>query len=161
MKNYLVRAKIYPTVREKGCGKCGKSSCETCHNIRTTDCFNSYVTKANYKINHKFDCDSKCVIYLLSCRVCNLQYVGSTVVKFRFRWNNYRNCQRLAMSGSVPQQNYFHQHFLGEDHNGLQEDCEITIIDKTDPTDPTKREFFWIRMLKTLSPLGLNIEDGN
>ena len=51
------------------------------------------------------------------------------------------------------------QHFLSEGHHGLVNDCEITLIDKTDSSDPTRREFFWIRLLKTYYPLGLNIEE--
>ena len=50
--------------------------------------------------------------------------------------------------------------FLSEDHNGLIEDCEIIFIDKTDPSDPTRREYFWMRVLKTTAPLGLNIDEG-
>ena len=35
----------------------------------------------------------------------------------------------------------------------------VTLIDKTDPKDPTKREYYWIQTLKTKDPLGLNDED--
>ena len=38
----------------------------------------------------------------------------------------------------------------------ILEDTEITFIDKSDPSDPTRREKFWTDMLKTLYPLGLN-----
>ena len=38
-------------------------------------------------------------------------------------------------------------------------DCEITLIDKTGSSDPTRREFFWIRLLKTYYSLGLNTEE--
>ena len=44
-----------------------------------------------------------------------------------------------------------------EDHHGLLEDCEKTLIYKTDSSDPTRREFFWMYELKNLAPLGLNI----
>ena len=59
----------------------------------------------------------------------------------------------------TPPHRIFHQHVLIEGHDGLVNDCEITLIDKTDSSDPTRREFFWIRLLKTYYPLGLNIED--
>ena len=36
----------------------------------------------------------------------------------------------------------------------------VTLIDKTDGSDPTKQETFWMRVLKTLVPYGLNIENG-
>ena len=32
-------------------------------------------------------------------------------------------------------------------------------IDKTDPSEPLKRENYWKNVLKTVTPLGLNIED--
>ena len=136
------------------------SRCQTCINVKNTDTFQSFVTKESYKINHHFNCDSKCVVYLLSCKVCGLQYVGSTVDRFRLRLNNYKSCQRDAEQGRTPPQSYFHQHFLREGHHGLSNDCEIMIIDKTDASDPTRREFFWMRLLKTIYPLGLNVEDG-
>ena len=127
--------------------------------LMLTDVFQSFVTKESYKKNHKFDCDSKCIIYLFSCKACGLQYVGSTVERFRFRWNNYKNSQREKAQGVTPPQSFLHQHFLSEGHHGLVNDCEITLIDKTDSSDPTRRECFWIRLLKTYYPLGLNIEE--
>ena len=39
------------------------------------------------------------------------------------------------------------------------EDVSITLIDKTDGSDPTKRETFWMHTLKTLAPYGLNVEN--
>ena len=40
-------------------------------------------------------------------------------------------------------------------------DCEITLLDKTDSSDPTRREFFWVRVLTTIvAPLGININKG-
>ena len=35
----------------------------------------------------------------------------------------------------------------------------ITLIDKTDSSNPTKRENFWMRTLKTFAPYGLNVVD--
>ena len=61
---------------------------------------------------------------------------------------------KIASKGDTPKQNYFHQHFLCENHHGLLEDCEIRLIVRTDPSDPTKRDFFWMQKIKTLAPLG-------
>ena len=116
------------------------------------------MTKGEYRINHEFNCDSKCVIYLMTCKVCNKQYVGQTCDRFRLRFNNYASCQRKAASGGNPPQNSFHQHFLQHDHNGFLEDISIKIIDKTDPKNPTGRERFWIDRLGTMAPNGLNEE---
>ena len=68
---------------------------------------------------------------------------------------------RIASEVGTSKKNYFHQHFLSENHHGLLEDCEIRLIDKTDPSDPTRREFLSMRKLKTLAPLDLNILEGD
>ena len=39
-------------------------------------------------------------------------------------------------------------------------DCEIFFIDKTNSSDPTRRKFFCMRVLKTIAPLDLNIDEG-
>ena len=99
------------------------------------------------------------MIYLFSCKVCGIQCVGSTVERSRLRWNNYKKVGAPKHWGA-PNQNYFHQHFLSDGHNGLMNDCEIIFIDKTDCSYPIRREFFWMRVLKTMAPLGLNIDEG-
>ena len=57
-------------------------------------------------------------------------------------------------------QEYLYSHFESEGHNGFLKDVSITLIDKTDVSDPTKRETFWMHTLKTLAPYGVNVEDG-
>ena len=52
-------------------------------------------------------------------------------------------------------QRYLHEHFLSESQNGLINDVEIVLIDKTDPSDPGRREEF----CKNLAPYGLNVEE--
>ena len=44
----------------------------------------------------------------------------------------------------IHMQAFFHSNFLGEKHNGLMNDCDIVIIDKTNPAEPTIRETYWI-----------------
>ena len=85
-----------------------------------------------------------------SCKVCGIQYVAPPTDRFRLRWNNYKSCQRNAVDGRTPNQNYFHEHFLSESHNWLINDCEILFIEKTDSSHTTRREFFYMRVLKTI-----------
>ena len=33
-------------------------------------------------------------------------------------------------------------------------------VDKADPLDPARMEFFWMRVLRTITPLVLNIDEG-
>ena len=132
---------------------------QVCKSIQVNDTFSSFATKSAYKINNNFNCNSKCLIYLLSCKTCGKQYTGKTVDKFRSRWNNYKTDARKAASGNIGscKQQFLENHFLQDDRHGFL-DVEVTLIDKTQASDPTKREYYWIRTLKTLYPDGLNLE---
>ena len=57
-------------------------------------------------------------------------------------------------------QKYLYSYFENEWHNCFLEDVSVTLIDKTDGSDPTKRETFWMHMLKTLAPYGVNVKNG-
>ena len=48
------------------------------------------------------------------------------------------------------------EHFASHGQNVFLEDCIITLIDQTDGTDLTRREEYCKRVLKTVSPYGLN-----
>ena len=48
------------------------------------------------------------------------------------------------------------EHFHSEEHNRFLQDCSITLIDKTDDSDTTRREEYWRVVLKTVAPYGLN-----
>ena len=159
-KSYLVRSKIYPLERKVGSEKCNSKRCLVCLNVSKTDVFQSFLTKKQYKINHQLNCNDKCLIYLLSCKVCGLQYVGSTTDKFRLRWNNYKENNPKAKRGEEHMEPLVFEHFCSNDHNGFVEDCSITPIDKINGSDPTRREEYWRRVLKTATPYWLNTIDG-
>ena len=42
--------------------------------------------------------------------------------------------------------------FLQDDHKGFLEDVEVRLIYKTQSSDPTKQQYYWMRTLKTLYP---------
>ena len=44
-------------------------------------------------------------------------------------------------------------------HNGFLNDVSITFIDKTDQSDPLRREDYWRQTPETMVPYGLNIEN--
>ena len=158
LSSYLVRAKLYPIERVVGSKKCNKVGCEVCKNVSETDTFTSTVTNETFKINHKLTCDDKCLVYLLNCNVCQKQYTGQTTNAFRYRWNNYKSNDKKFQRGEQCMQDHLFRHFYSEGHDGFIGNVSISFIDKTDGFDPTKRENFWMRTLKTLAPHGLNIE---
>ena len=157
--SHLVPSKLYSLQRTTGSYKYNTPHCQIGKNVKEYYEFSSHVTKETLKINYYFDSNGKSLIYLISCRVRGKQYVGSTTEMFRFRWNNYKICQRKSKGGEDCIQKYLHGHFLSEGHNGLINDVEIIFIDKTDQWDPTRKAEFWRTKLKTLAPCGLNVEE--
>ena len=129
-----------------------------CDNIESTDLFSSTFTGETYKINLYFNCASKFLVYLITFRTCKLQYKGQNRDAFWKRWNSYRCCARKADRGEECKQKYLHEHFLQDDHYRFLNDTQITLIYKTQPSDPTKREHFWMRTLKTYYICDLNTE---
>ena len=58
------------------------------------------------------------------------------LLPFRYLWNNYKNCQRKVERGEDYIPKYLDDYFSSEDHNGLLNKVEITLIDKNDPIGP-------------------------
>ena len=97
--------------------------------------------RGTYKINHHLCCNDKCLICLLTCKVCAKQYTGYTVDKFRLQWSNYKDSDRTFLRGEEIKQKFLHEHFLKDDHHGFEKDVSICLIDKTQSSDPHKREY--------------------
>ena len=85
ISGYLVRAKLYPIERTVGSFRCVSKRCEVCKYITETDTFTRSVTGESYKINHRLDCNDKCLVYLLTCNKCKKQYTGQTTDNFHGR----------------------------------------------------------------------------
>ena len=70
-------------------------SCEVCESVKDTTKFKNAESEETFDIlkGHPLDCNSNNVIYLFECKKCQFKfsYVGSTVTKFRFRFNNYKS----------------------------------------------------------------------
>ena len=65
--------------------------CKVCNFVKTGSTFNSNVEGRSFHINHSFDCNSNGVVYIITCRICCKQYVGSTTTPFRMRFNNHKS----------------------------------------------------------------------
>ena len=92
--DYLVHAKLRLSTRlqrnSKGTVLCDNRSCQDCKYLEPGERFYSYRTGKSYTINYQLDCNNSNVVYLLSCKVCHVQYVGSTTTKFRLRFDNHK-----------------------------------------------------------------------
>ena len=143
LSSYLVRAKLYPLKRKVGSFKCTSKKCQACLNVNEMDSFANSVTKEECKSNHCFNCNEKCLIYFLTCKVCLKQYFGQTVDEFSLRWNSYKSNNRNHQLLESCMQEYLFEHFNEEEHDRFLEDVSIILIGKRDPSEPLKSENYW------------------
>lgn len=133
---------------------CMRFSCNECENIVTTDKITSTWTHKTYKIIGNNNCQTRNVIYAITCPLCSYQYIGETgrMLRERLRDHKYNIRYRrrdLPVSG----------HFI--DHDLQERDLLCTIIDNS-PSDKNVRlrlEEAWIRVLDTMTPHGIKSSD--
>ena len=88
IRDKLVRSNLKEFIyKDAGINICGHSNCDICKILEGWDQFERTVTNKKYCLNFPFDCNSCCIVYLLTCKVFPKQYVGSTVTKYRLRFN--------------------------------------------------------------------------
>ena len=104
--------------------------------------FSSSDDKKEFVINHSFHCTGKCIIYLLICNKCTIQYKGKNFDDFRLRWNNCKDNNTKYLKKEACMQQHLFEHFSSEDHSGFLDDVSIIFTDKTDPRDSNKREYY-------------------
>ena len=122
--------------------------------MKQTSTFSSTVTNKTYQIKECIDCNTSNIIYLATCKRCNIQYVGSTSTAFKVRFRNHKSSiktNKKTCEVAI--------HFNRSLHNFL--DLEFIGIEAIYSNTNTNsillsREAFWSSQLCTLSPHGLN-----
>ena len=118
--------------------------------------FSSYRTGKSYYIRSRLTCHSRNVIYLASCKKCQLQYIGSTTKKkVRFRnhkssmLTNKKSCEVAVHFTSAPHclQDFEFQCIDQIVHANSCAQLENLLITK---------EAYWSAQLFTFLPYGLN-----
>ena len=110
---YLVRLKLYPQQRYVGSFKC-KGKRQVCMNVRESNAFSNAIDKKEYTINHNFKCSDKCIIDLVTCYKCKMQYVGKTVDEFCLQQNKYKDNNKKYLRKEVCMQQHLFEGFLSE-----------------------------------------------
>ena len=137
LKDHLVSAKIIcESSSDNKNAPCRRFGCQICTFIEETNTFQSKDKSETFDIRKEtLNCSSNLVVYLIECKSCSKQYVGSTITLFRSNFNNYKSGARKVLKIYAKKcnvyQEQFHRHFNSEGHNGI-EDWKITIIDRTE-----------------------------
>ena len=153
LKDILVHARVR-TQKILGFKSCKDKRCKTCKSALFTQSLTVNSTGKVFNIVHDLNCKSHNVIYIISCRKCNKQYVGKTETSLNIRVNNYRCFINKRRRESVA------EHFFTDGHTFS--DFQITAIDiipNADHHTLCNKETFYIKLFKTLQPDGLNTKD--
>uniref|UniRef100_A0A803K2L1 Reverse transcriptase domain-containing protein n=1 Tax=Xenopus tropicalis TaxID=8364 RepID=A0A803K2L1_XENTR len=73
----------------KGTYRCGARRCVTCTYIKQSVSFNSTVTGRSYDMQSYANCNTRYVVYLLTCSKCGMQYVGCTTRSLKCRMREH------------------------------------------------------------------------
>ena len=134
--------------------KCDKGRCDLSkNNFVESRNFCSFRTSKSYIVT----CSSKNVMYLVSCKRCQLQYIGSTTTEFKVRFRNHKSSMitnKKSCEVAV--------HFNSTSHS-LQ-DFSFQCIDQINDTNRQDdidrllitKEAYWSAQLFTLAPHVLN-----
>ena len=161
MSSYLVRVKLCclekKTIRSNNCRW---SHCQVCHSITKTGIIICNNDQSPFQINYRFDCNEKCFISLITWNHCQKQCKKVQAKEIKsIGWNNCKGNVRKFDRVKLSMQRYLYEHFVLPWHCGFPNDVCLTLINKTDPRCPNKKEdYYYIYPLETKKPVGLNLD---
>lgn len=130
---------------------CNKNNCLMCPYMVQTSTVTSTIFNKSFHIKQNLTCATTNLIYLITCKKCNIQYIGETKRTLRDRFNNHKSTIIKNINTPVG----LHFNSLGHSLRHLS----ITPLEGLINTDGylrRSREAYWQLELGTLFPLGLN-----
>ena len=160
-KNTETKTSLGSSKKERGFNFCNRRNCKYCPLLNRTGNIECSVTKNKYTSMKNISCRSSNLIYAITCKRCQKQYVGQTLLRVKDRF-----VKHMYDIENGDKQKAVGLHFSRLDHNGTK-DLEITVLEfiKKPPRSPEavkirdRVEKRWIHLLRTPAPGGLNIFD--
>ena len=143
------------------CIKRGNNPCRYCTRLNLSGSIISTSTRRSYLTKQYTTCKSNNLIYCMTCKTCNKQYVGQTKNTLGKRFSKHFDNIRLTKEDDP-----IGRHFTSSNHNGI-DDVIIHVLDFIKaPIDSIpgqtlrdELERKWIHRLQTIVPLGINTVD--
>ena len=135
--------------------------CQFCPMLNKTGRIKSTKTGREYECKKDITCKRNNLIYCITCKTCQHQYVGQTGDTIHKRFSGHiGSVRRTGLTEDVG------RHFNLPGHSSIR-DMEITVLDfihlaaKTTAglTIRLQIEFNWIHRLKSMLPFGMNTKD--
>lgn len=159
----LIRSQFTSNIRTKkalenhylGYKRCINTRCITCKfHAQDEVHFSSCTLLTSYRILSTVSCKSHNIIYLITCTLCNKQYVGETYRTLSERVTDHRSTIKCNKPTPIS------IHFNLPNHS-INKHFKITIIEKiesliNDTILRKQKENYWQKTLYTQYPFGLN-----
>ena len=155
LKSFLCKAKLPEEPEDRtnwGLSSCNKARCQTCGKIIPGDKVVSKTTDKTIQVKSALTCESKWIVYCISCKKCNSQYVGETKRRLKDRFADHL---RYARQGD--QRCATGVHFSQNGHS--TEDMTVQVLEqvkKKDKIHLLEREDHYIGLMGTRKAPGLN-----
>ena len=151
IQDILVHSAMKKPVCNGYVSKCGRIRCTHCKYITETDTFSSTTNSSNFNVKTSLTCSSQGVIYLISCKKCQKQYVGQTQKKCSVRMNSHR----FDIKHHPDSYTNVSEHFNSSDHS-INDFSFMPIDSVSNNWQRLLKETKWMYLLGTISPNGMN-----
>ena len=158
----LTSAKCKHGVQNVGTKPCGHGRCQTCDHTSSDSIIKSN-TGSEFVIRDQFNCATSCIIYAISCDVCNILYIGETCRQLNRRMGEHiRNIRKKI---------HLQRKFANDDDIGVSEHFNTSGHDISHmrtrvlmraPYDTSSRKTLEKKIifkLNSMKPHGLNKRD--
>ena len=89
-----------------GMSPCSNSICPLHSRLIHSQQVRSKVTRRTYNAHGQATCDTPCVVYLIQCKICGLQYVGQTQKSLKARFAKHIQAIRDRQKRGVLQKHF-------------------------------------------------------
>jgi hypothetical protein len=170
LKDLLIHAKLpsltsppsRPLSTTKGKSCKARTICRYCPRLDKSGTIICNTTGRHYTAMKNITCNSNNLIYCISCKSCNKQYVGQTLSSIKERFK----CHFTSIT-APDLDNPIGRHFHTSNAHKQLQDITIHVLEFITAPDRTpagqrlrdEKERKWIHRLVTTSPFGLNLAD--
>ena len=135
-----------------GTTRCVNTRCRVCEYITPSQFIRSRVNCKSFKTKGNINCKTSNIIYLITCNLCGLQYVGETSRTLADRVNTHLSCIRTGKDTPVA------LHFNSAGHSLSHVTFKGIEKMESNSSDSTRKmkEATWQNILQTAYPLGIN-----
>lgn len=145
--------------RQPGFVRCHKPRCVSCRWCGNGRVFHDDRTNKDYRINEHIMCDSTFVVYTITCTICKLTYVGSTIRMFKIRLGEH--ISDITHKREHRSLSNLSRHFLDVhkgDLTGLKAIPVQMISGGNNKEDRVRKcEVSWMLKIDSFWPQGLNV----